>query len=107
MPDFHIWFVKDESLHKSRSGIWGRAGWSPPSFPEDYELVAHVETPTHTCCFAIMQHHDNEAWQDRKEVRRVKDGPCRSMSVDDVVQSTKGESWIAKNYGWERIRHGN
>lgn len=106
MEDFHIWFVRDEVIQKSGFGAWNFTGKEPPSFPEDYELVAHVEAPTHGSCFAIIQHLDTP-WTDRREVKIVKDKPCRSMAVDDVVQNTRGEAWVVRNYGWEKIHHGN
>lgn len=83
-----VWHVKNPSF-----------GMEQHKFPEDYELVAEVDTDSLEVAFertnTIMC-----AWWENEGVKALKE--TRSTSVGDVVE-INGQRWLCDMVGWREI----
>lgn len=72
-----------------------------PVFPEEYELVAVVDTDDVETAFRCTNHIDY-SWWENVNVELVKQS--RSTSVGDVIiKEETGEVFVCASYGWDKI----
>lgn len=74
-------------------------GLGSPVFPDDYELVAYVETDSKDKAYELTNHIMQEWWKN-PEVRCMKE--TRSTSVGDVME-VSGELWKVEPLGYKKL----
>ena len=70
-----------------------------PKWPEEYQLVAELETESLEEAFNLTN-HVNCAWWDNEGVKLVKQS--RSTSVGDIVITSEG-TFLCEEVGWTKI----
>lgn len=77
--------------HATKTDEQGRLGFGffPAQFPQDFKLVAIVEAEQVEATYQLTNHIDRQ-WQDNDGVTYAAEGPQRSTSVGDVVESEAG-----------------
>jgi hypothetical protein len=71
------------------------------SFPNNYEVVAIVESETIDSVFHLTNNID-DSWTKNKEVCAVRPS-IRSTSVGDVVVDSNGKRFLCMSAGWKEI----
>ena len=72
-----------------------------PVFPEEYELVAIVDTDDLEVAFHHTNHIDAEWWEN-EDVTCLK--KTRSTSVGDVaINDETGEIFVCASCGWDKV----
>ena len=95
-----VYHVTDAFMDSTHGGF----GFGPvvPSFPNDYVLVATVNTETIGEAFQLTNHIDQEWWKN-KEVTKVIPKGTRSSAVWDVFVSSDGNAYLCDHVGWKRL----
>jgi hypothetical protein len=77
-------------------------GFGPtPSFPDEYALVAEVETDDADRAWHLTQHIES-SWLDNDGVH-PEPGQHRSSAVGDVMVTPDGKRWLCENIGWSEF----
>ena len=76
-----------------------------PNWPEDYELVADVDTDSLGEVFRLTNSIDHP-WMGNAEVYSYR-ATCRSTSVGDVVVTEDGKVMRCEHVGWKKIGEGD
>ena len=74
---------------------------SVPVFPDDYILVAIVDSEVLEKVFELTNHIDSQ-WWDNDGVEVVGDNHHRSTSVGDIVVTNEG-TFRCENVGWHEL----
>ena len=69
------------------------------SFPQDFTLVAEVDTEELGEVFKLTNHIDH-AWMDNEKVTPLAGREVRSTSVSDVFVTENGKRHIVDHCGW-------
>jgi len=72
-----------------------------PKFPEEYELVAEVDTTDIEEAFRLTNNIE-DAWTRNAEVK-AQGSEFRSTSCGDVVVAPDGKRLLCASMGWEEI----
>jgi hypothetical protein len=73
----------------------------PDVWPDNYQLVAAVNTNELETAFLLTNHID-QAWQENDGVFTFV-GSCRSTSVNDVVVTPDGKAHVCLEQGWKEL----
>lgn len=85
---------------------------APARWPDDYKLVAEVDTDDKDVAFEKTNHTDHD-WTSNPGVTPITDGVTnvfhqhRSTSVGDVMQLETGRLWRVENIGWLQLADGS
>ena len=82
-----------ESIEKRHSAVW----------PDDYILVAIVDSEHVEKVFELTNHIDSP-WWDNDGVEVVGDNHHRSTSVGDIVVTVEG-TFRCENVGWKELEN--
>lgn len=77
-------------------------GMTEQKFPDDYELVAKVDTISPDKAFELTNHIDCEWWEN-EGVELVK--KSRSTCIGDVVE-IDGKAYLCAAIGWKALTEG-
>jgi hypothetical protein len=77
-------------------------GLTEKKFPDDYELVAKVDTISPDTAYELTNHIDIE-WWDNNGVELVK--KSRSTSMGDVIE-IDGKAYLCEAIGWKALTEG-
>lgn len=80
------------------------SGRARPTFPDEYHLVAQVDSDDLGVAFKLTNHIDSDWWNNEKVVCFNK--KSRSTSIGDaaiLVTATGSSNWLCAGEGWEPL----
>jgi hypothetical protein len=86
-------------VYHAKNPVFGFYHKGQPKWPEEYDLVASVETDSIEEAFRLTN-HISCAWWDNQEVTTVK--KSRSTSVGDIIVTNEGV-FHCESTGWKKI----
>lgn len=87
-------------LHHAKTGHFGFG--EEPKWPEDYRLVARVDSDDLETIFDLTNHIDHP-WQQNPEVVAIIDQNPRPTSAGDVVIKSDGTIWQYELVGYKKL----